>query len=275
MAFIQKLQTASIEKISQVLGNTSTGFTGGELAKLLFECNIQDIEPLMTKWKRLNVALLNKQKSDNCSNNIFNFIQNAMQPVRHINSSDSYKDKLFELNKILAFEGYEILENGRIQKASLKTTTIDEAIARATKLRKDLISRQVHQDVLIFCKEELLVDNYFHAVFEATKSIASKIREKTDLTSDGADLVDEAFSFKNKLPLLALNKLETKSEQSEQTGFMNLLKGIFGTFRNTIAHSAKIEWKMSEEDALDILSMISLVHRKLDKVIEVNKMYSF
>jgi len=274
MASIQKLHNATIEQISQILGDTSTGFTGTELGRLLSECNINDIEPSMTKWKRLNEALLKKQTADNCANNVFHFIQTAMQPIRHVNNLEWYKNKLFEFNKVLSFEGYEILENGKIQNASSKTTTINESVARATKLRKDLISRQVHHDILIYCKEELLVDNYFHAVFEATKSIASKIRQKTDLTSDGSELVDEAFSFKNKLPLLALNKLETESEKSEQKGFMNLLKGIFGTFRNTTAHSPKIEWRMSEEDALDILSMISLVHRKLDKAIEVKKMYS-
>jgi hypothetical protein len=32
-----------------------------------------------------------------------------------------------------------------------------------------------------------------------------------------------------------------------------------------MAITPKIEWDMSEQDALDILTMISLVHRKLDK----------
>jgi uncharacterized protein (TIGR02391 family) len=45
-------------------------------------------------------------------------------------------------------------------------------------------------DVLRYCKEELVVDNYFHAVFEATKSVAEKVRSKTGLTTDGA-----AFCF--------------------------------------------------------------------------------
>ena len=54
---------------------------------------------------------------------------------------------------------------------------------------------------------------------------------------------------------------------------MNLLKGLFGTFRNTKAHAPKIKWKIDELDALDILSMISLVHRRLDKTVEAKKMY--
>lgn len=54
---------------------------------------------------------------------------------------------------------------------------------------------------------------------------------------------------------------------------MNLLKGVFGTFRNTTAHAPKITWPIDEQDALDILSTISLIHRKLDKAIEPKKMY--
>jgi len=119
----------------------------------------------------------------------------------------------------------------------------------------------------------LLADNYFHTVFEATKSIAEKIRSKTGLTTDGAPLVDEAFSFKNKLPHLALSSLQTESEKSEQKGFANLLKGVFGTFRNTTAHAPKVIWVIEEQDALDILSTISLIHRRLDNAIEAKRMY--
>jgi hypothetical protein len=37
-------------------------------------------------------------------------------------------------------------------------------------------------DVLKFCREELVADNYFHAVLEAVKSIADKLRVRTGLT---------------------------------------------------------------------------------------------
>ena len=88
--------------------------------------------------------------------------------------------------------GYELLENGKIKKVS-KIETINEAQMRANKLNKKLIDRNVHQDVLNFCKSELMVDNYFHAVFEATKSVADKIRDKTGLNTDGAELIDTTF----------------------------------------------------------------------------------
>jgi len=118
----------------------------------------------------------------------------------------------------------------------------------------------------------LLQENYFHAVFEATKSVAQKIRDKTGLTGDGADIVDEALRIS--APLLAINALRTETEQSEQKGFANLLKGMFGTFRNPTGHAPKISWSIKEEDALDLLSMLSYFHRRLDAAVPVGHLYA-
>lgn len=98
------------------------------------------------------------------------------------------------------------------------------------------------------------------------KSIAAKIRALSGLTSDGAELVQQAFGMPSgKSPLLAINELRTETDRGEQRGFANLLIGLLGTIRNPTAHNPKIEWDMSEQDALDILTTASLIHRKLDK----------
>ena len=271
MAKIDKLDLSIVESICKVLGDTEKGFTGTEIAKLLHESGIEDIDSANTKWKRLNSALANKQQVDACANNLLAFIQNSLNPARHYNNLEWFNEIRYEINQVLSFAGLHLGEDGKISTVS-KSTTISEAKARASKLKENLVSRKVHPDVLRYCKEELVVDNYFHAVFETTKSVAEKIRSKTGLTTDGAALVDEAFSFKS-VPHLALNTLQTESEKSEQKGFMNLLKGLFGTFRNTTAHAPKIMWSIEEEDALDILSLVSLVHRRLDKAIEAKKIY--
>jgi uncharacterized protein (TIGR02391 family) len=121
-------------------------------------------------------------------------------------------------------------------------------------LQQYLLSRQIHPDVLYFFRAKLLVDNYFHAGFEATKSIVQKIRDKIALNSDGAALIDDSFSFKVKVPHLALSSLQTESEQSEQKGYVILLKGVFGTFRNTTAHAPKVTLIIDEQDVLDIFA---------------------
>lgn len=82
--------------------------------------------------------------------------------------------------------------------------------------------------------------NYFHVVLEACKSVANKIRFLSGLESDGAELAQNAFSLgKSGKPILAINDLENKTDRSEQTGFLNLVIGLFGTFRNPTAHAEK------------------------------------
>lgn len=268
---LEKFDLGVLQSIANILGDTSSGFSGSEICRLLAECKIPDPLPNYTKRYRLFEALKTKQESDGVGNNIAHFIQHAMSPVRHHNAREWFEDTRLKLNHVLAFNGYQLGDDGKLRKAE-KATTLREAQARASKLREHLVARKVHSDVLRFCREELLVDNYFHSVFEATKSVAEKIRQMTGLTSDGSTLVDEAFTFKGCVPHLALNSLQTESEFSEQKGFINLLKGLFGTFRNTTAHASKITWNISEQDALDILSLVSLVHRRLDAAVCARKM---
>ncbi len=276
MAITEKINQGTLESLCRVLGHTYDGFTGSELETFLAEANIQDINPESTKWKRLKAALSLKQNQDNSANNIFRFIIICMSPVRHIHNPIRFKALRMELNKILNFEGYFLSENGEIIKRK-KIQALSESLERERSLREQLTNRQAHEDIFHYCRAELLVDNYFHTVFEATKSIADKIRLKTGLTTDGAILVQTAFSYKpdrpDELPHLAINSLQTESEQSEQKGFQNLLIGLFGTFRNTTAHAPKIKWEIKELDALDTLSLISLIHRRLDKATPVKKLY--
>jgi uncharacterized protein (TIGR02391 family) len=121
----------------------------------------------------------------------------------------------------------------------------------------------------VFCpvarRAELLVQrNYLHAVFEATKSVADKIRTRAGLISDGADLIDQAFGMRHGIPALAFNLLQTPTEQSEHKGLAMLVKGMFGTFRNTTAHAPKIHRTIDLDDALDLLTLASMLHRRLD-----------
>lgn len=255
------IEDGKLEAISKALGDTAEGLTGSEINALLLQANICNPEPLLTKWKRLFTAFLNQQNTDKCGNKIIDFIQKAMSPSRYINEREKYDTMKRNLNHALLFIGYELKDNGTIETVQ-KATTLSEAEKRVKKLKSDLEIRNVHPQILKFCREELVQENYFHAVFEATKSIAERIREKTGLTVDGATLIDEAFKISQ--PLIIINNLVTETEQSEQKGFINFIKGILGMFRNTTAHAPKIKWENPEKDALEILSAISLVHRRLD-----------
>jgi uncharacterized protein (TIGR02391 family) len=188
-----------------------------------------------------------------------------MNPVKYTGSPSLFAARQAELNGVLAFSGMRVGDDGKVHRVPV-AKDLDEALARADRLRAVLASRNVHEDVLKFCRPEFLQQNYFHAVLEAMKSIAGKIRNLSGLTGDGAELVQQAFGMAGgKQPILAINALATDTDKGEQRGFANLLIGLFGTIRNPTAHNPKVEWDMSEQDGLDILTMASLVHRKLDK----------
>jgi uncharacterized protein (TIGR02391 family) len=270
MAAIPKLNAANLQAIADILGDTDTGLTGSLIGKYLYECSFPDPAPGITKRKRLFAALDEKQNADGCANNVLAFIQHVMSPVRYVGSRDYFETERVKLNAVLAFSGIALGEDGQLRPGKT-AQTLTEAEAAASALRKALIERKVHGDVLKFCRAELLVDNYFHTVFEATKSVAEKLRGKTGLSSDGAALVDEALGMGQAgAPRLAFNSLLTESERSEHTGLMNLIKGLFGAFRNTTAHAPKIHWNISEQDALDILTTISLLHRRLDTAVRTH-----
>ncbi len=102
-------------------------------------------------------------------------------------------------------------------------------------------------------------------MFEATKGLAERVRAMTHLDRDGHRLVDEALL--GSTPMVALNALRDDTERSEQLGIANLLKGVFSASRNPPAHEPRVQWHISEADALDLLSTLSLIHRRLDAAV--------
>ena len=45
------------------------------------------------------------------------------------------------------------------------------------------------------------------------------------------------------------------------------MRGVVGAFRNPTAHEPRVEFPLAEEDALDMLATISMVHRRLDQAV--------
>ncbi|MGO9455185.1 MAG: TIGR02391 family protein [Candidatus Binataceae bacterium] len=233
MAAISKFNEPNLQAICDILGGTGTGLTGSEIGRFLRECDFPDPLPSMTKRYRLNAAFRAKQNSDGCANNVLHFVTHVMSPVRYVGNREYFEAQRGKLNGVLAFSGLTLGEDGNIREVKA-ARALSESEAMASALRRALVDRKVHQDVLAFCRAELLVDNYFHAVFEATKSVAEKLRQKSGSGLDGSQLVDEALGIgKAGYPRLAFNSLATESERSEHTGLMNLIKGLFAAFRNT------------------------------------------
>jgi hypothetical protein len=172
MATVPCFDELHLEQICKALGDTATG---SESSSIFRQLDIPDENPTGTKWRRILAALRDRQSQERTGNCVVAFLYKAMNPIRFTSNPDGFEHRRQELNQILIFSGYSLEPNGklRIQQAA---KTLDEAEERAGKLRAELRRRGVHADVLRFCRAELVSNNYFHAVLEATKSVGEKIR---------------------------------------------------------------------------------------------------
>jgi len=259
---IPTFQDSHLLELARVLADTATH---RELSDLFQQCGIAE-QGGTPKWERIKNALAARQASDGCGNNVGAFIQALLDPARFSGRQpDDHTECCRRVNVPLAFSGLNVSNRGKLVPVPA-ATTLPEAQARADRLRENLLARQVHGKVLDCCRAELVQDNYFHAVLEACKSVAEEIRQKSGLEGDGAPLADAAFGGRR--PQLALSALQTDTERSEQCGFLNLLKGMFGTFRNTTGHALKVGWPMPEMDALDLLTLASYLLRRIENAVK-------
>jgi uncharacterized protein (TIGR02391 family) len=256
-----KLTPSQIEQIARILGETGDGFSGSEIGHHLAQCQMKDPDPGLTKWKRLNSAFGLAVKESGSTNAIYQFVQHCLEPVQGLNNPERYNWMRLEINKVLMFVGVEIRDNGQFYSVS-QAQSLSEVQRRTKELRAKLTGYGAHSEVLRCCREELLAEDYFHAVQEASKSLCDRVRTMSGLLSDGAELFRTAFSVKD--PYIAYNSLRTSSEQNQQNGLKEMLCGVIHMVRNVTAHELRTRWDINEKDAVDILTQISYLHKLLD-----------
>lgn len=257
MSTVPSFPEGQIEALARLLGECGSGT---DITRVLQDRGLVDNSGESTKWRRLYWVFLDCQRQHGCANRIIDFIQSFLIPARFVGRSDEFEAHRQQLNTILAFSGLQYGQDGKFHQCDT-ARTLDEAEERVRTIRAKFQGRRIHSEVLKYCRGELLQDNYFHAVFEATKGLAQRIRDMSGIQADGAALVDRVFSIER--PVLAINSLQTETEKSEHKGFASLLKGCFAAARNPLAHEPKVLWQ-GEDDAADYFSLISLLHRKLD-----------
>jgi uncharacterized protein (TIGR02391 family) len=267
MPAIPSLPPPVLQKLCDVLGDTNDGLTGSEIGRYLRRTGIDDPTPADTKRYRLFEALAARQHQDGCANNVLAFVTAVMAPVNYVGNSKMFEDRRAAVNEALAFVGLSIGTDGQLSTRAV-AKTLSEAEQRAKSLRNELLRRGAHAEVLRFCRAELLQDNYFHAVLEAAKSLAARLRSMTGSPLDGAKLIDQVLEpGSSGLPLVAFNSLATDTDRSEHRGLTLMVRGVFGAFRNLTAHDPKVLRPLGEQDGTDLLTTISLMHRKLDSAV--------
>lgn len=66
------------------------------------------------------------------------------------------------------------------------------------------------------------------------------------------------------VPRVAINTGVTTTERDEQKGFASLIKGLGSMYRNPAAHDPRLNRQVGDEELLELLTTLSMVHRRLD-----------
>lgn len=255
---------ALLQGCADVLADTNTGLTGSKIGVLLAELRIPDVNLSASKRDRLYAALARRQDNDGHSKRVVTFVSRVMDPARYVDTPHEFTMRQDRLNRVLTFAGLRINDKGQIATGAA-STTLSEAARHATTVLSELDRRRTHPGVLAYCTLELLQQNNFHACLEATKSVFVRLRELTGATGDGAGLATTTLSLgRSGNPMLAINTLSSETEKTEQTGFVNLLTGLAGLYRNPVAHDPRAQRTVTDAELLELLTTLSMIHRRLD-----------
>lgn len=126
-------------------------------------------------------------------------------------------------------------------------------------------ARGFHSEVFKHSRILFLQGHYFHAVFEVAKSYNNAVKEKAQTNKDGQALMLEVWGADK--GVLKVTPCNSDTDRNVQDGIKFLSAGLMQAIRNPHAHETALDWPISKEDALDILSFISFLWRQLDKAV--------
>lgn len=269
------LDEQQLKAVCDVLAETNLGYTKTELTRLLQQSKIGIVsDGRVSNGYTYQMGLNKRDWLYNClaseiNNNhsfirVYVFLEKALNPVAFTDEKnrDKYNYLLEGVNKALLLAGLEITREGKLIEV-IQAKTLDEVDRRVNSLQRQLYIRAIHSEVQKYCIKDYLQKDYYDAIFEAAKGLAERVRTISGLTTDGGTLFQTAFSKND--PYLFFNSMQTDSEKSEFTGLKELMEAIFHLVRNPAAHTPKINWKVDEAKALDVLTLVSFAHKYLDE----------
>ncbi|NMB97459.1 MAG: TIGR02391 family protein [Clostridiaceae bacterium] len=251
--------SSALEQISKIIGDR---YTGSEITSFFEKCGFPEyVHDGATKWRFVKRVLHQIQNSTYGSYNIVKIIKILCSPEEFYTNAELHRDIINSVNEVIEFYGLRINTDGTITYLREKRSKPSEKDSEDAKL---FASRTLHHEIVKHSKVLFVEGNYFHAVFESCKAFDKYVKEKSCIDKHGTDLMSAALSLKGPLKL---NKQITETEKNEQEGLMHLCMGLMRAIRNPESHEPKLDWNINREDALDILSLISFLYRRIDKTI--------
>lgn len=97
-------------------------------------------------------------------------------------------------------------------------------------------------------------ENYSHAILDAMHYLSDVLRDKTGLDNDGEKLVGAALGGNS--PLLQINKLQTETEKTMQSGLIQILIGMYKFIRNPRSHEQITDTKNTADAIILFIDQI-------------------
>lgn len=258
MTPVPSFSSSAIEQIALAVGEA---ITTNDVFELLVELGIAQAETF-TKWRVIKSALVQEQTRVGNGECVLRLVENMLAPQRWANQADAFHGLRSQINGVLVFNGLEVGPDGRCVPRAVARTHDEAASATSHILITELERRGAHAEIFRYCQAELVAEDCFTAVFEATKGLAERVRQMSGLDLDGHKLVEGALEGTN--PAIRLNEFQSDTQKNEQRGIAHLMRGAFSAFRNPLGHEPKVLWHIPTQDALDLLTTLSLIHRRLD-----------
>lgn len=258
---LMKFREEAIERFAHIIADSHTG---SEITRLFARSGYPKIQHVRaTKWKFVAGALLELQEVYGGPQHVLKVLQTLLNPQGWIGNREGFEYYLKSINEILEFYGLKIDDEGKIIRFGKIAKTV-----RMAKSDDEILfeARAFHPQVVKHGRHHFSRSAYFHAVFECCKAFDTSVKKSTGIDDSGQSLMGRAFCLNGPLKL---NTQITRSERNEQEGIMYLCKGLMNAVRNPQAHEPELDWPMTREDALDVLTLVSFLFRRLENAVVV------
>ncbi len=254
---IDPFSLSALEQIAKIMGDR---YTGTEITEFFRKAGFPEIRhDGGTKWRFVYAALEAIQARRHGPYQVAAIIERLCDPQEYFGNAEGHRRVVEQVNEVLRFYGLVVnARDGKISAAGREDAILRSRHSDEAKL---FHARAFHTEVSKHARLLFLEGHHFHAVFECCKSFDKHVREKAKLGKHGSELMSAALSVKGPLKL---NTLRTETERNEQEGLMHLCMGLMRAIRNPESHEPELDWEITREDALDILSLLSFLYRKVD-----------
>ena len=196
---------------------------------------------------------------------VLQVIKTMCNPQGYIGQPERFERVRGQVNDVLGWYGLEVTETGEGRRMPERVTRLRPA---KTPDEVAFDGRAFHTQVVEHSREHFRRGAYFPAVFECCKAFDAAVRKNTGIDKSGQALMSEALSLNGPLKV---NSQSSQSEKDQQQGIMFLCMGLMSAVRNPQGHEPERDWPMTREDALDVLTLVSFLFRKLENSVVVRK----